>query len=130
MYMMSGLGQEQDYCPVAGQMCFKSKAEQDTARNFCDSGHQPARLPGTCPNLVIGPDDVYRLNPCDIASFDLCTPEEDPSGQMAMMVERELADRGHQYDYDAEGSDRTMWYVGGAVALLAIGGIAYFMTRK
>lgn len=145
MYVNSGqlsafrdgsLGQTGDLCQAPAKGCFKSAMERDSVRTMCQYGTTPKRMPGPCPDYVIGPDDVYRVSPCDVAHFGLCSSEEDPSGQIAHLQHQQQQSFGPSQQEDgsdekeSKDKDATMFYVASALGLAAIGGIAYFMMKR
>lgn len=135
MYVMNGIGQQAGHCPAAPSMCFSAAAERDSARSMCHAGYVPTPPSGPCPSgNVLDPFNLMKFRPCDIAHFGLCSPEEDPGGQVAMLQQQQqhfgpqqAAEEGAVAD---EKDDYTMYYLIGGAAIVAVGGIAYFMTRK
>jgi hypothetical protein len=123
MYVNSGIGQEQPRCTAQPDMCFNSFDSRDSARTLCQYGKIPTYIPGSCPpGHVIAEDDVSRFRPCDIAHFNICQAAADLSYGPQTAQQAAEEERGKE--------DNTMLYVMGGAAILAVGGIAYFMSKK
>lgn len=134
-----GMGQSsEDYCPAPTlPMCFQSLQERDTAQTQCQYNVLPYRPPGPCPaGPIITPDNLGMFRPCDIAHLDYCRAETFPQmqaawgggggGTFSAQAEAEREDDAEV----GEEENYTLYYVFGGVAVLAIGGIAFYMTRK
>lgn len=130
--MYAGIGQTPGQCPLPGQMCFRDANTRDSARTMCQFGTAMTPLPGPCPSgNVISSDNLDKFRPCEIAHFELCSAQQDPGGQVAQMQQQQSA-FGPAFEDDefADEPDYTMWYVGGAIAVVVVGAGAYFFMKK
>lgn len=123
--MYIGVGQSEDFCPVTGDLCFQSLNERDSAQSLCQYGHTPVREPGPCTQSgIIGPGDLYKYRPCDIAHLSACTANS-PS---ILALQAQQSDGGGEPGESED--DNTMLYILGGVGVLLVGGIAFYMARK
>lgn len=111
-------------CPLPGGACIKEGYLDvlESAQTACQYGSMPAGQSGPCPpSGVIDPNNAHRFSPCELAKLQICgggaetfdaPPEED------------------EEEEEEEEENSTKYMIGGLLGLLAIGGIAYAVTRK
>lgn len=112
-------------CPLGSGACIDSRYQDilDTAVTQCQYGVTPPYDPTGCPapNGVVTPTSSHRYSPCELAKLPMC-------GELSMDIP--LGPFTSSSLPPEEEDDNTKYVIGGLLGLLAVGGIAYAVTRK
>lgn len=114
-------------CRLGSGACVDSRSPDilDTAVTQCQYNVTPRGDDSACPspNGVVTHANAHRFSPCELAKLSSC-------GELDMDLVVPFGPQQVTEDDEAEEDNNTKYMVGGLLALLAIGGVAYAATRK